>query len=664
MPARLLTLILILLPLRLDAGQNVWTPLGPEGGAVTALAVAANGRTVYAGTPAGGVFKSINTGRSWSPVNRGLRGAVNDLEVHPRDFRIVYAATSQGLFQSRDAGASWADLTFRLPVIGFPIGALVVAASPADPGTVYLSVIDLESKPRFYRSSDEGVTWNHVRAAPNSTIQTLAVHPSRPGVVYAGAEDGVYRSDDAGWTWRRAGLRGDIEQLAFDAVQPDLLYAVRTIDGHRVPDLEAEVYVRRQEGPWQKVGAGLRGGGDVQFAVDPFTAGTAYLSVTNFNSSLFKTTDGGRTWRSVLDHALASALAANPGVPGMLFLGRPSYTATTLLRSTDAGGSWTVSSSGLRAQPTHEILAGAPGTFYTYFYDAWKTTDGGGTWRPLVLPLSPSQVAADIAVDPATPTTVYVSDNEGRLFRSLDAGGTWTEVTSYETNGFGNRLTHLRFDPADPNILYGIFNQFYPGKSTDGGVHWTLLPQPQRLETSVLTTVAGPPTVVYANGVSFSIVGAFSDDRINRSTDGGATWDTLLTVRDMFFTDIAADPRLPGRILASFRWEVDFHPPVRVGGVYLSTDDGLHWTRGNIPPDNGMVPSVFSLAFDPRNPMRVYAGAAGAVFLSEDGGANWTSISTGLPPADVVDLQVDPYSPDTVYAATLGGSIYVFTHGH
>ena len=102
---RSLALTLFLLPFRLDAGQDVWTPIGPERGTVTAMAFSVNGRTAYTATQDGGVFKSINSGRSWSRTGDGLRGSVadleadsKDLEVSPSDPSTVYAATSGGLY--------------------------------------------------------------------------------------------------------------------------------------------------------------------------------------------------------------------------------------------------------------------------------------------------------------------------------------------------------------------------------------------------------------------------------------------------------------------------------------------------------------------------------------------------------------------------------------
>src|ERR1043166_9087005 len=134
MLSRRLVLVLFLLSVPLRAGEDVWTPIGPEGGLVTALAFAANGRTVYAGTFNSGVYKSVNSGRSWSPTGDGIRGSVEDVETDPANSAIAYAVTSQGVFQSGDAGATWTDLTSRLPGLDGSTFTGTVVTTAAEPG--------------------------------------------------------------------------------------------------------------------------------------------------------------------------------------------------------------------------------------------------------------------------------------------------------------------------------------------------------------------------------------------------------------------------------------------------------------------------------------------------------------------------------------------------
>src|ERR1043166_1197984 len=183
---RLLALTLLLLAAPLRAGENVWTPIGPEGGMVTALAFAANGRTVYAGTPYTGVFKSADVGRSWSLTDTSIRGLVYDLETDPSSRSgTVYAATSRGIWKSDDAGATWRDLTPSLPGLFEPPFARIVAVDPLSPKTVYLNLLS-SGPPLIFRSADGGASWQIANTGLTnaSGVREIAVHPRPRGALF------------------------------------------------------------------------------------------------------------------------------------------------------------------------------------------------------------------------------------------------------------------------------------------------------------------------------------------------------------------------------------------------------------------------------------------------------------------------------------------------
>jgi photosystem II stability/assembly factor-like uncharacterized protein len=191
---------------------------------------------------------------------------------------------------------------------------------------------------------------------------------------------------------------------------------------------------------------------------------------------------------------------------------------------------------------------------------------------------------------------------------------------------------------------------FVLSRSDDGGFSWTALDATAGFDT-VWLTVTG--TAVYANGRDRSFPNL---SRLYRSTDGGATWTALLELTVDYATvrAVAEDPRHPQRL-----WTAFFQPGGRLdtGGIYRSTDGGAHWSLSRVAGD---LP-VFALAVDPRDASRVWAASAGAVLLSEDGGATWVSSGEGLPATDVLDLRLDPFDPDTLYAGTAGGGVYVYT---
>jgi photosystem II stability/assembly factor-like uncharacterized protein len=670
MLARLLALTLLLLSAPLDAGEDVWTPIGPEGGTVTALAFSVNGRTSYAGLPDGGVYKSINNGRSWTRTGHGLRGSVADLEADPTAAATVYAATSLGVFKTDDAGASWTDLTPRLPGLGASKSAWSLTTTPAEPGTVYASLYDphvfdgTTTQARVYRSADRGASWRPAASGLPRTqpVRALAAHPRQRGVVFAGTTNGLFRSDDSGRTWVPSGLRRDnLVQVAFDPVQPERVYAVRMVPQHRFPPYP-EVFVSNQGGRqgWRVVGESVVNGyGLPELVADPSTAGTAYISVSGvYDSAIYKTTDGGEHWTRILPLAAiqfggVEALAINPRQPAVLLAGRSGATDRPVLRTVDGGASWAPSASGLRALPARQVVADpeTPGTLYVLAdcCSLWKTTDAGHTWRRLG-DTALLGFFEGLAIDPAVPTTLYVSTASG-MFKSLDGGETWSHlVNAYSA-------IELALDPAHPSTLYSVNERVR--KSPDAGLTWQSLPAPEDREMTAVAIAPGAPSTVYTNGIFYVLAEAGRFDSVNRSPDGGATWTTIfsLGIKDGLVTDLLVHPRDPDRALASFGlYGGPTYTPVS-GGVFRSTGSGGRWRRSSLGPEN---PPVFTLAQDPRDPARVYAGAPGAVFVSRDRGATWTSRSTGLAPGDVRDLEIDPFDPAALYAATDGG-LYAIT---
>jgi photosystem II stability/assembly factor-like uncharacterized protein len=648
---RLFLLVMLLVSAPLEAGENVWTPIGPEGGTVTDLAFAANGRTVYAGTEFTGVFKSVNTGRTWFLTDTSLRGAVRDLETDPVRPGTVYAATSQGIWKSDDAGRTWRNLT-RLPEETADVRAVV--ADPLSPGVVYISAAGGFEAPRVFRSADGGASWQLANAGlPEGTVRAIAVHPRKRGVLFAATISGIFRSNNSGRTWRRSGLRGsDVIDLKIDPVQPHRLYAVRIVtDEEESPPTRPEIFVSEDEGgSWRLSASGLEGLHAGRLAVDPFTPGIAYF-FSPF-SGLYKTTDGGGHWTAalVLDsggqaYSGFQAMAFHPRQPGIILLGRAGDGEPAILRTTQGGLTWSRSGAGLRALGVKQVVAdpGTPGVLYALSGTAlWKTGDAGRSWRKLEVP---SITLLQVVLDPRTPSTLYLAA-AGSTYKSVDGGETWRRIE-------GVSLRVLAIDPADPDTLYGAdFTTIF--KSTDAGEHWVDLPATRGFQSTVLTVDPNRPSTVYAD------FRHLERDGVSRSTDGGATWSTILEIRSaplaprLTFSDIAVQPGNPDRLLAAFfRSGFDFIPTR--GGVYRTSDGGATWSLSRLEARNPPPPAL-ALLFDPRRPSRAYAGSTdGRAYVSEDAGVTWSFLGQGLPSASVLDLEADPFGPDTIYAATEGG---------
>jgi photosystem II stability/assembly factor-like uncharacterized protein len=626
------------------ADDGRWVSIAPDGGAVESLARAADG-TLFAGTHNGGLFRRV--GEGWSPAGWPLRDTpIRDLAAHPSNPRVVYAATTEGVYWTQDGGARWSEAG------NFP--AVLVAIAPSDPAVLYAGAS------RLFKSTDGGEDWSPVGPGLEYAV-SLAVDPQDSRIVYAGGTSGVLRSLDGGATWTATGPRTptggsySIHELVADPTRPGTLWAGTTFGG---------LFKSGDRGAtWSLVGPDLGTLLTSALAVDP--AGTVWAGFTGFSrdrtGGVFKSPDGGATWTRVLpDHAVQD-LVSNPADPDRLYAASERL---GVLWSDDGGGTWAEVNEGLRALLVSdlEIDPWAGGRILAVaanspFGNANVTTVLGGRAGedlPLLLGRWEDPASAfltDLALHPDHPDALYAAHEDG-ILRSLDGGRTWRE----SSRGLRKRewVAALAIARSDPRVLYAAGWDAYPicegsrrncrftrvYRSDDGGRRWTAPSRPlesERVRMSVLVADPERPSVVYVAG-----------EKLFKSVDGARTWRPLGRGLEGGVRALAVDPGDPDVLYAATY--------VRGEGTRLfrSGDGGASWT----PAADGL-PSyriVSSLATDPRNPGTVYAGTDRGVYVTRNDGRAWAPMNQGLGglAVPVLDLAVDPRN-GILYAGTRGG---------
>jgi photosystem II stability/assembly factor-like uncharacterized protein len=302
-------------PDRAPAAESAgWVSAGLEGAPVSRLAVdTANPGSMYVGlegVPAGrgSVRRTLDGGKTWISLERGLPPGLEPtaLATSPDEARVVLVASTGGLFRSASGGATWSEVRQPLP----PVTTLLF--DRANPRIV-LAGTELRGN---FRSVDAGLTWRPASAglprdrygATPGAVQ-LVQHPSDPKVLYMGANgfDGVYRSDDAGRTWRAAAAGLPSPIVLGLAVQP-------LADDRVLALTEKGLAISNDRGAsWQASGnLPVPDPAGVQF--EPGAKDTLYLA--SVRGTLFRSTNGGRTWASL--PALprpVRLLSAWPGTP-------------------------------------------------------------------------------------------------------------------------------------------------------------------------------------------------------------------------------------------------------------------------------------------------------------------------------------------------------------
>jgi photosystem II stability/assembly factor-like uncharacterized protein len=362
-----------------------------------------------------------------------------------------------------------------------------------------------------------------------------------------------------------------------------------------------------------------------------------------------------------------------------------------VFRSTDAGATWNVASDGiddfsilcLAVDPTNPDVAYAG----TQLGAIFKTTNGGASWSRIGTGLPSTTTVEEIAIDRNNPSTLYAAvsviflDAKGGVFKSTNAGATWTAVN---TGIFAARIDSVAIDPANSNTIwagchYRCESDIRLYKSTNAGASWTG-PFISQEPVAFIYDVA-----VGANSTVFVLVDLGS---VYRSTNGGTSWTratglpgfssgNLLVAEgsNVYWggsqgvyrstnggTSFAAVTGLASGARGTAFGITD--AAVLAGtdgdGVYRSVNGGAAFALAN----SGLRPSVRALAADPRDARIVWAGTfASHLFRSGDNGASWTRFKSGLTP-QVDAIAVDPRTSSTVYAGTGGGnSLYKTTNG-
>jgi len=577
----------------------------------------------------GEVYFSEDGGESWEGRGGGIPkdAMVLDLSVHPRDWRVVLAATDRGLFLSRDGGRSFVGVGR-----GLPSGKVTsVAFCPSKPERVYACV---ESPPGeepwhggVWRSEDGGLSFRQAsgglpqRVGPKdgppqltSNYSWLSPHPKDPDVVYVGGTSwvspGVYKTSDGGVSWEWASRH--VESPSFGPKNMD--YGWLHFWGPSVTAL----------------------------CISPSNPEVLYFGTSGH---IFTTRDGGRTWRQCYTEEVSPGrwrgnglettclfdIKAHPRRPGWLYL---CYYDIGLIRSTDGGRTFFRSTGGL----PH----GLSGNFFT------------------------------VAFDPEEPETLWAGigqwgRNEGYVARSDDWGETWRVVGRPESGLPCGRTRAILLGPKGPKgrtLLvsvegHGIY------KSEDGGLHWSKAgewPEGRSLSIQGLLRHPKRPQTLFAWATPD---GEGRYGGIFVSEDGGRTWRALETRPPLpYVLDLAIHPQNPEVLLAACRRFYD-HKLGREfpGGVYKSEDGGRTWRR--------TLDFHFACAveFNPKNPDVAYASTTDhpyhdecvgeGVFRSKDCGESWSPENEGLTILNVTCLSLDPHDPRTIYLGTSGNGAFL-----
>lgn len=588
---------------------------------------------------------------SW--ISHGpIGGIVTQLAVAPIDRRVIYVVAPDGVYRSSDAGGTWSSIS------GPIVSPSKVFVSGADPDSVTVGAVN-----GVFRSDDGGRTWISGSGLPSLPLTSLVVDPRNFNILFAGFNEpdcyygssaaGIYQSTDRGRSFHPAmnGLeqyQRCVDGLALDPVDPDRIYsswAFAEISGVSRSDDGGRSWIRPTNfGPDRAVVANA----SQRFGIGYFGE-SFYTSADGINwSSLYsKSIEGASGFRY-------TALDIDPSV-GRLFLG----TSDGAYRSGNGGVSWlrlggaardAVNAIDFDTTSGSVVIGTDHGLFASLGYP-WND------WTDLHLRNATAGIDRIIAA-PASNNLYAVSGRH--IYRSADLGMSWTELPGplpeygnsvavdagddlysitfipggyhvrkrldsgeWQEIRFAGTITGLTVDPHEAGTLY-LSEIGALERTRDGGATWERLPLPAARTVGPLQIDPRDSNKLLATAASFFL----------RSNDGGQTWSETRSEQFEFVYFIVRAPSSPDVLyLHASDKNLD-----RV--LARSSDDGQTWTKLTKPPLS--YDEVTMIVVDPHDANTIYAsGYNGSLFRSTNGGSSWQSIADGLPEKPSSSIAID-----------------------
>jgi photosystem II stability/assembly factor-like uncharacterized protein len=638
---------------------------GPSA-SIGAIAVAPSSPNVlYVGTgeadirntviPGDGLFKSTDAGKTWQYAGLRDTHSISAILVDPKDPNVVYVASlghvfapdpNRGVFKSTDGGKSWTKILF----VDNDTGAICLVMDPGNPGSMYAAMWEAIRRPwglssggpgsGIYKTTDGGAHWTNISrnsGLPSGVLGRigLSIAASKPEIVYAiiqAKDGGVFRSDDAGATWKRVNEEMKLRQRAFYYMT---IYA------------------------------------------DPKDPNTVYAPEVD---ALWVSHDGGKTFTKLrTPHGDNHVVWINPDDTKILLEGNDGGATV----STDGGKTWST----VHNQPTAQFYhVNIDDQFPYHIYGAQQdegSFEGPSAYSEGLIPLGAwHRVAYGESTysvpQPGDPKITYGSgyytiflkyDEHTHQYQSVSPWPHYQEGASSGELKYRFGWTHpILFSPANPKQLF-IAAQCVL-RSDDFGATWNQIsPDLTRNQPNTEIPSGGPIDLDQSGAEIYPLVSALAvspldgnliwagsdDGLVHVTTDGGKNWQKVTPpgLPESWINCIEpshTDKQTAWLTARRYMWD-DFKPY-----VFKTSDLGKHWTAitTGLPQDE----FVFDLRQDPDESKLLFLGTRSTVYFTVDGGAHWERLTLNLPVAQVRDIAINTRQGQVV-AATHGRSFWV-----
>jgi photosystem II stability/assembly factor-like uncharacterized protein len=689
-----------------------WRNIGPYRGgrSVTSTGVVGNIHTYYMGTTGGGLWKTEDRGINWANISDGYfkTGSVGAVAVAESDPNVVYVGMGEhavrgvmthhgdGVYKSTDAGKTWKKMGLDLTQ---HIARIVI--HPKDPNTVFVAaqgaLYGKSNQRGIFKSSDGGVTWKNVLYVDDKTgCNELSVDRNNPRILYAsmwehgrlpwkvisgGAGSGLYKSVDSGETWEKMteGLPKEMGKMAISVCpsNSEKVYAVIESDWEKEA---GGLYVSTNAGKtWSQVSNDHRLIQRAWYYIEVFTDPSNENVVYVMSAASWRSIDGGKTWDNFSGtHGDYHNLWINPSDSKNMIVSDDGGAAVTF----NTGKSW----SSQNNMPTAQFYRINVDNQFPYrVYGGQQDNSsvsiahrelGSGHISTSSWTNSAGGESAFLAFNPDDPRYVMGGSYQGTI-EILDTkakAGTNIMAAPIQYMGRDAKDMRYRFNWNAP-IIWSKHepNTFYHGgqvvlKTTDMGKSWTeISPDLTRNEKEK----QGKPGVPYTNeAVGAENYGTLSymiespqekgviwtgsdDGLVHLTMDGGKNWKNVTPngLQECLINSIDISPHDKATAyIATTRYKFNDHAP----SLFKTTDYGKTWTKISAGLPNNAFTRV--VREDEVRKDLLFAGTELGVFVSWNGGKEWSPMQLNLPIAPITDLKI--HKGDLI-AATSGRAFWI-----
>ena len=611
-----------------------------------------NTNILYLGSRTGGFWKSTDGGTTWTGGSTDFLAAagVNTMDASPTnsDSILININNSNnhythGIYRSVDGGDSWALSNFNPTNLGW--GGLgsnreiyKIKYHPTIPNLIFIG-----TRVGLYRSTDNLASWTV--PVPADDFTDIDFHPTNPNIIYAYAKNNpnvVYVSNDAGVTFTQTaipGSAGGVGTVQVSASCPNC------------------VYYMSNNGYWKSVDSGVSftlisnpGQSDDGFAVSDLDDNNILAGYVD----AFFSTDGGLNFNQVTYWSLGNTNGAGNGhqisyntstdyihadLQAAECLNGIFYAVTDgfLVRSTTNGTTWEILSEDIAirmnynlgvSQSNHErtICGSQDNGTSIKTENGWVEMYGADGMEAIIHPLNDDWMIGSVQY--------------GGRIRTFDGGQSSSEVTPGGQNGYW--IAPMFYDPNEQMSVYSLGENVF--RSDDFGNSWTSVGTPSFTGSIKFATIAENNT---------DIIVAVSDEKIELSNDGGASWtDIKGTLPNRSITDVVFDPNDDNTLIVTYAnvWNDGEK-------VFVTHDLGTTWQ--NITYNLGNMP-IRSVIIDHTDASTIYLGAEIGLYKMPMGGATWTLYNPSLPNMSIKELEV-MWGSNTIRASTWGRGLWEYS---